>query len=188
MNEWVVSSKDLHIPTPFRMTVSGPSGSGKTMWIQRFINNNELIINGKFDIVMFVYGEYQRLFDKIKKDNPGIIWCEGFCYETISNTLDVKGLKKLLIIDDLLQEVADDSFFHTFYVRRSHHWDVSIIFTTQYLHQKGLRLVNLNTTHYVMFKTFRDQTAVRTLALQIFPRNWRKFMEIYSHATRYVYE
>ena len=187
MNYPIVDGGDITIRTPFRITVCGPSGSGKTEWISRFIRHNELIIGGKFDLIMYVYGENQPLFEKIKNENPGIIWCDGFCKETITNTLNVEGLKKLLIVDDLLQEVANDPYFHTFYVRRSHHWNVSILFTTQYLHQKGLRIVNLNTTHYVLFKTVRDKTPVRRVALESFPNNWRKFMEIYSHATRCVY-
>lgn len=133
---------------------------------------------------MYAYGEYQDIFDQMKKENPSIIWCDGFCQETIQNKLDVKGLKKLLIIDDLLQEVAENDFFHKFYIRRSHHWDVSLLFTTQYLHQKGLRLINLNTTHYILFKSLRDQTPVRTLGIQMFPSKWRSFMDVYALATR----
>lgn len=179
-----LTSQELCIPTPFRLTISGPSGSGKTQWIKRFIQYNEQIIASKFEKIMFAYGEYQELFDEIRSENQSIVWCEGFCHDSIKKELEVQGGKKLLIIDDLLQEVCNDSFFHTFYVRRSHHWNVSIIFTTQYLHQKGLRLVNLNTTHYVLFKSLRDQTPVRTLALQMFPNKWRNFMDIYTTATK----
>ena len=179
-----VSSDELVLKTPFRMTISGPSGSGKTQWIRRFIKYRDSITDHKFDLIMFVYGEYQPLFDEIKTDFPEIIWCEGFSHELITNHLQPNGMKKLLIVDDLLQEVANDKFFHTFYIRRSHHWDVSILFTTQYLHEKGLRLVNLNTTHYILFRSFRDETAVRAVGLQIYPSKWRLFMEIYKQATR----
>jgi len=184
MNYNTLDSTDLVIPTPFRMTISGPSGSGKTRWVQRFLRYHEDIIGSKFDIILFTYGEYQKLFDEIKQENSNIEWCEGFCHETIMGVLKPDGRKKLLIVDDLLQEVVKDKFFDTFFIRRSHHWDVSIMFTTQYLHEKGLRLINLNTTHYVLFKSLRDQTPVRTLALQMFPDKWRSFMDVYTRATR----
>ena len=179
-----VNENDLKLKTPFRLTISGPSGSGKTEWIYRFIKYRKEITDNNFDLIMFAYGEYQPIFDKIKEEFPNIIWCEGFPHETIINYLQPIGMKKLLIVDDLLQELANDKFFHTFYIRRSHHWDVSILFTTQYLHEKGLRVVNLNTTHYVLFRSFRDQTAVRTVALQIYPSDWRSFMETYKTATK----
>ena len=184
INYKTVSNDDLRLRTPFRMTISGPSGSGKTQWLHRFIKYRDQITDHKFDIIMIVYGEYEPLFDQIKKEFPEIVWCEGFSHEAITNHLQVTGVKKLLIIDDLLQEVANDKFFHTFYIRRSHHWDMSILFTTQYLHEKGLRLVNLNTTHYILFRSFHDETAVRIVGLQIYPSKWRSFMEIYKHATR----
>jgi len=184
MNYNTVGSADLYIPTPFRMTISGPSGCGKTRWIQRFLHHHEVIIGHKFETILFTYGEYQKLFDEIKEDNKNIIWCEGFSHEVILDTLKPDTRRKLIVVDDLLQEVLKDKFFDTFFIRRSHHWNVSIIFTTQYLHEKGLRLINLNTTHYVLFKSLRDQTPVRTLALQMFPDKWRLFMEVYTRATR----
>lgn len=179
-----VSIVDLAVKTPFRMTVSGPSSSGKTRWIQRFLKHYKSITNIDYDVILYMYGEYQTMFEEIKTNNSKIVWCEGFDHTIIESNLKLKPGAKLLIIDDLLQEVAEDKFFHTFYVRRSHHWNVSVIFTTQYLHQKGLRLVNLNTTHYILFKSLRDQTPVRTLGLQIYPTKWRSFVNIYSHCTR----
>lgn len=179
-----LNSSDLIIPTPFRMIISGPSGSGKTRWMQRFLRYQEDIVGDKFDTILFTYGEYQKLFDEIKEENTNIVWCEGFCHDTILDILKPDGRKKLLIVDDLLQEVVKDKFLDTFFIRRSHHWDVSIMFTTQYLHEKGLRLINLNTTHYVLFKSLRDQTPVRTLALQMYPDKWRSFMDVYTRATR----
>lgn len=180
----VITIEDLQLNIPFRLTVSGPSGSGKTNWIYKFLKYREILTGVKFDTILYAYGETQPIFDDIKELCPDIIWCEGFDHEMIIDKLKNPDYNKLLIIDDLLHEVCKDKMFHTFYVRRSHHWNVSIIFTTQYLHEKGLRLVNLNTTHYILFKSFRDLTPVRTLALQIFPHNWRKFMKIYTHVTK----
>lgn len=184
MNYEVVHVGDLQLHKPFRLTISGPSGSGKTQWIYRFLKYREHLTGVTFDTIVYAYGETQPIFDDIKELCPDIIWCEGFDHELINNKLEHGGRDKLLIVDDLLQEVCKDKLFHTFYLRRSHHWNVSIIFTTQYLHEKGLRLINLNTTHYILFKSFRDLTPVRTLALQIYQNNWRKFMRIYKHVTR----
>jgi len=184
MNQNIVKTEDLYIQTPFRLTVSGSSGTGKTRWIQRFIKHHEHIVGFKFDKILFMYGEYQKLFDEIKQDNAGILWCEGFCHETLLDKLESDNTSKLLILDDLLDEISKDKLLHSFYIRKSHHWNVSILLTTQYLHDKHLRLVNLNTTDYILFKSVRDITPIRILGQQMYPTKWRQFVEIYIHATR----
>lgn len=186
MNYERIDTRLLLVNTPSRITVCGPSGSGKTEWIKRFLNQHETIVGFKFDTILYVYGVHQKLYEDIGAQNPNIKWCEGFCKDIIEKELNQTDDPKLLIIDDLVQEVANDKFFHAFYVRASHHWNVTIIFTTQYLYQKGLRLVNLNTTHYILYKSLRDKTSVRTLGMQIYPSNWREFMKIYEQSTRYI--
>ena len=184
MENKIVTANEIKLHTPFRLTLSGPSGSGKTEWIYRFLQHRDEISDKKFDTILYSYGEDQPIFNKIRALHPDIIWCEGFCHDTINEKLHKPGSCKLMIVDDLLSDVRADKLFHMFYIRRSHHWNVSIVFTTQYLHEKGLRLINLNTSHFCLFKSVRDQLSVRTLALQMFPTTWRKFMEIYTHATR----
>jgi len=186
MNYTHINSKDLCIHTPFRLTISGSSGTGKTRWIQRFIRYHNNIVGHNFDTILFTYGEHQDLFNEIKNENPGIIWCEGFCHDTVLNVLQPDATHKLLIIDDLLSEICKDKLVESFYIRKSHHWNVSIIFTTQYMYDKHLRLINLNTTDYVLFKSVRDITPIRVLAQQMYPTKWRVFIEIYNRATRLV--
>ena len=128
-----ISTDMLCLKTPARITLSGPSGSGKTEWIRRFLKHHPDIIGRRFDISMYVYGEYQDLFDLIKKENPSMKWSEGFSEELIEKEFKNTTGCKLLIVDDLLQEVSKDKFFHSFYVRASHHWNVTVIFTTQHL-------------------------------------------------------
>lgn len=187
MNQNIIKTEDLYIKTPFRLTVSGSSGSGKTNWIQRFIRHHDQIVGFKFDTILFMYGEYQTLFDDIKKEHDHILWCEGFCHETLLDKLQPDTSHKLLILDDLLNEISKDKLLQSFYIRKSHHWNVSILLTTQYLHDKHLRLVNLNTTDYILFKSVRDITPIRVLGLQMYPTKWRQFIDIYIHATRYVF-
>jgi len=184
MNQNIVKTDDLYIHTPFRLTVSGSSGTGKTRWIQRFLEYHEQIVGFKFDTILFMYGEYQNLFDDIKEKHGDIEWCEGFCHDTLLNKIHPDSRQKLLILDDLLDEISNDKLLQSFYIRKSHHWNVSILLTTQYLHEKHLRLINLNTTDFVLFKSVRDITPIRILGQQMYPTKWRKFIEIYIHATR----
>ena len=184
MNGSVVNSSDIIITTPFRLTCSAPTSSGKTHWIRRFVKHHKEIVGHKFDTIVYMYGQYQKLYDDMRTEFPSIIWCEGFSQEFIETKFVKQDTMKLLIVDDLVSEVSRDTYFHSLYIKKSHHMNISIIFTTQYLHHDGLRLVNLNTSHYLLFRSLRDSSPVRCLAIQMFPTKWRKFMEIYLHSTR----
>lgn len=106
MNYSHVKPQELYIQTPFRLTISGSSGTGKTRWIQRFIRHHKEIVGITFDTILFTYGEHQELFNEIKEENPAIVWCEGFCHDTVLNVLHPDTSHKLLIIDDLLSEIC----------------------------------------------------------------------------------
>ena len=184
MNGSIIKSSDIFINTPFRMTCSAPTSSGKTHWIRRFVKYHEDIVGHKFDTIIYMYGQYQKLYEDMKEQMSSIIWCEGFSPDVIETNFIKHDASKLLIVDDLVSEVSRDKYFHSLYIKKSHHMNISIIFTTQYLHYDGLRLINLNTSHYILFRSLRDSSPVRCLAMQMFPTKWRKFMDIYLHATR----
>ena len=41
----------------------------------------------------------------------------------------------------------------------------------------------MNTQYMVLFRNARDQTQIRTLAMQIFPTDWRDFLKYYEEET-----
>ena len=187
MNIKTVYENELHMQSPFRLTCSGPSGSGKTRFIEGFLDNLGDIINVPIKTIVFAYGQYQERFKEIGKRHPNIIWVEGFPHDEIDKLMSDPSSHKLLICDDLIDQVAGDARFIAWYIKKSHHMQTNIIFTVQNLFQPGLRTINLNTTAYCLFKSLRDQTQVRTLAMQMYPGSkWRAMMDIYRDATRYV--
>jgi hypothetical protein len=131
-----------------------------------------------------VYGQYQKRFEEIAKSHPNIVWIEGFDHDEIEKYINNPEERCLLICDDLMDVVNKDKRFTAFYIKRSHHLRVSIILTVQNLYMEGLRTVNLNTTGYVLFKSLRDMTQIRTLAMQMYASKWKKMIDIYTDATR----
>ena len=59
----------------------------------------------------------------------------------------------------------------------------------QNIFQKGphARTISTNIQYMVLFKNVRDQTQNRTLAMQIFPTDWRKFLKYYEEETNKEY-
>ena len=187
MNIKSVYENELQLKSPFRLTCSGPSGSGKTRFIEGFLDNLSVLINTPIKTIVFAYGQYQEQFKEIRKRHPQIIWVEGFPHDEIDKLMEDPTSHKLLICDDLIDQVAGDPRFIAWYIKKSHHMQTNIIFTVQNLFQPGLRTINLNTTAYCLFKSLRDQTQVRTLALQMYPGSkWRAMMDVYRDATRFV--
>ena len=77
--------------------------------------------------------------------------------------------------------VKDQNIMNMFTVG-SHHRNISVLFLMQNIFQKGThaRTISTNTQYMVLFKNARDQTQIRTLALQIFPTNWNDFLAYYG--------
>jgi hypothetical protein len=186
MNVTTVTDRELMLHSPTRLTLSGSSGSGKTYFIDGFIKHIEQLIDKPIDKIVYAYGQYQPKFDEMARNYPNIIWIEGFPHDEIESHMTMPGSHKLLICDDLMDILAGDKRFTAWYVRKSHHLLVNIIFTVQNLFQPGLRTINLNTTAYCLFKSLRDQSQVRCLSMQMYGSKWRKMMQIYEDATRLV--
>ena len=186
MNVTTVTDRELMLRSPTRLTLSGSSGSGKTCFIEGFIKYLDQLVDTHIDKIVYAYGQYQSRFDEIARNHPNIIWVEGFPHDEIEEHMSTPDTHKLLICDDLMDILAGDKRFTAWYVRKSHHLLVNILFTVQNLFQPGLRTINLNTTAYCLFKSLRDQSQVRCLSMQMYGSKWRKMMEIYEDATRLV--
>ena len=59
----------------------------------------------------------------------------------------------------------------------------------QNIFQKGthVRTISTNIQYMVLFKNARDQTQIRTLAMQIFPTNWNDFLSYHGKETNKDY-
>ena len=88
----------------------------------------------------------------------------------------------ILILDDLMEQVVKDPKIVSVFTEGSHHKNISVLFLKQNMYQKGAhtRTMSMNTQYMVLFKNPRDQTQIRTLAMQIFHTGWRDFLKYYE--------
>ena len=77
-------------------------------------------------------------------------------------------LNNLLILDDLMEELAGDKKASTLFTRDTHHKNDTVFFVVQNLFKQGksMRDVALNSQVIVLFKSPRDVQQIRVLARQ----------------------
>lgn len=161
---------------PFSALIAGPSQAGKSVWVSKLLAHRNEMISPPPEKVYVCYKEYQPLYDTFKD----VIFQEGMIN---INELD-KSIRKLIIYDDMMEQVNQDmSEIFTKYV---HHRNLSVVFLTQNLFHKSphIRTMNLNSTYLTLYRNPRDVNQVQFLARQMYPSGQSKFMvEAFKDAT-----
>lgn len=165
---------------PFSAIFAGPSGCGKTFTLRELLHRwretisikPEQMKDGKTMRVLFCYGSLQLAFKE--KLNVHIDYHEGLA--------DLDQIKQydLIVIDDLLMQLAKNEKLANLFTRDVHHEALSVVFTMQNIYQKSdiLRLVNLNAHYLFVFKNIRDKTQIQVLARQFMPENVKNFINV----------
>ena len=164
---------------PFTAILAGPSQSGKSTLVYQMITNLSKCVNFVPSRIYIAYSRMQCLYDDIKRDSkvPVIL------IESLSK--DFRPPKNsLLIIDDLMGK-ADSDVITDWFVKNSHHYEVSVLYLMQNLFLKlpNHRTTSLNANFIILFSNPRDKTQIMHLARQISPSNTKFVMDAYRQAT-----
>ena len=173
---------------PATIIVSGGTGSGKTVLTRAILANNRSTFVGldcQRPTLLWCFGVYQPLFnDPI--DNINTLYHEGMVSaETLASEKP-----DVLVVDDLMNEKANDPFTHNLFTRVSHHSRVTVIFITQNLYEKGQCKMKRNAHYIVLMRNPSDKSQLTVLGRQLFPRKKSlldHFYESYDDATRNRY-
>lgn len=179
----MITQTDLKFRHPCNIIVNGASGSGKTEWCLNFLKSYEHVLNEPMEHVMYCYGVHNsRVFDI---ERMGIETFEGL---PTLELLKSKPKPLMCIFDDLMLESKSD-YLSTLFTRASHHFNMTIVFLTQQLFSKELKVARNNAHYLVLLRDPAGQLAVRNLGVQIFPGRLKYYMESYKSATdqRYGY-
>ena len=167
---------------PFCMQVVGPSRSGKTEWVIKLLEQKRARIEPSVDQILYCYRHWQDSYNTLK---PIVQFHKG-----LPSALLIEKLQNgLIVLDDLMDDAVKDHKILSTFTEGSHHKRLSVIFLMQNIFHKGLhtRTINLNVQYMILFKNARDQQQIQTLARQMFPNGWRKFLEHYEEATGQLY-
>ena len=140
------------------------------------------------EVILWFYGEYQPLYDKLSEmRGPIIQFIEG-----VPESFDIhlnKSKRNLIILDDLMSETANDKKISNLFTKGSHHKNLSVILVSQNLFHQGResRTISLNSHYLILFKNPRDAAQISYLARQMFPGNPKLLQEAYADATTKPY-
>ena len=170
---------------PSNTIVSGPSGCGKSTWTRGFLRHAETLMHPPPRVKHYCYGAWQPAFDDMKKE-MAVQFHEGL--PTPEELDQWFGPREggLLVVDDLMEEGANDKRVLDLFSKHSHHRNISVIFLCQDLFPPGkfAKTISRNAHYMVAFKNPRDQVGMRTLALQAFPTEWSHILHIFRECTQ----
>lgn len=170
---------------PSTVLVSGPTGCGKTVFVSQLVIEN--LIQPRPTRVIWVYSEWQTLYDEIKIKRVGIDFVKGLD-DDIYQSLDPK-IRNLIILDDQMHNTGDSKLLGRLFTEASHHRNLTIIYIVQNLFDKGKshRTVSLNAQYLILFKNPRDKSQIATMGRQMFPGKGKFLVESFQDATQVPY-
>uniref|UniRef100_A0A914NPM9 Uncharacterized protein n=1 Tax=Meloidogyne incognita TaxID=6306 RepID=A0A914NPM9_MELIC len=88
----------------------------------------------------------------------------------------------IVILDDLMYTI-DEKYLSELFTKKSHHLNFGIIFITQNLFEKKLKVARQNSMYIVLTRAPNSALAVRNLGVQLFPGRLNYFLDAYRQAT-----
>ena len=176
-----IDESDLHFKIPSGMIISGPSNSGKTQLLLRILDNYRDIFSPVPEAIVYCYGEYHSFIPKLK--SQGIHICSGVPAEGLLENLP---RPYLLILDDLMLTLNERTLSELF-TKRAHHQNFGVIFITQNLFERVLRVARNNSQYIILMRAPNAVLQIRNLGAQLFPGQLSYFMDAYRKATEKPY-
>ena len=166
-------------------SLCGATQAGKTWWLYRLLQNlGEMFEEDPPKKVLYCYGVYQSLYDEMKKTCPFITFHEGLPPTDFIDFF-ANGEHRVVVLDDLLNDVLQNRDMEKLFILGSHHKKLSVFFLTQNLFQQGrcARTIALNTAYLILFKNYRDTSQLMTLGRQLVPGHHQDLIAAYKDAT-----
>jgi hypothetical protein len=177
--------EDFFLQHPFTMTIAAPTGFGKTFWLKNVLENAK--IQPPIQRIIWCYGEWQPLYEKMKKSIPNIEFVSGIPQDLEnSNYFDVS-LANLIVFDDLMREISKDERIVSLWTKGSHHKNLSCVCLLQDFYFPNTQTIRRNSHYINLFNMPNDKRAVRTISGQMFPNNPSHMLDAYQEAVSRPY-
>jgi hypothetical protein len=176
-----VVERDLKFKLPFGMVISGPSSSGKTTFLIKLLKERSELIDPPPKTVLYCYGQYHENIPFLQK--MGIKVHRG---PPTDEVLTSMGKPLLLVLDDLLT-IIDEKLLSDLFIKKSHHQRIGVIFLTQNLFEKKIKVARINSQYIVLMSAPNSALQIRNLGVQLFPRKLKFFLDAYKDATSIPY-
>lgn len=176
-------NSDIALRHPFTAMIAGPTSSGKTCLTRNLLRAFDSVtsINHSLLNVIWCYGQWQDGYNK-QIDRVKVNYFEGLCDEDYL----VRHKPHLVVVDDLMSEVAADKRMADLFTKVSHHENISVIFIVQniFFQAKFMRTISINTHYFFLLKNPRDRSQIMAFGRQLYPNDSKFFIESYDDATK----
>ena len=181
--------ESVELPThtfhaPCTIMLAGSTSSGKSTLCFEILRYRQELFSQPVKWVMYCYSEYQEIF----KNPPGgdVLFHYGLPTqeELESYIKGFNGEHGLIILDDLMAEMASSSIGQDMYTKLSHHRNFSCLNIVQniFVQGKAARNQALNSHFFILTRNCRDLRQIAVLGSQLFPGKSKDFVEIYKDA------
>ena len=172
--------QDLRFKMPFTLLLAGGSGSGKSTLITQMVARWREVLDHKPTHIYIAHSHNQPAYQAIIDHAP----CPVTLVNGLPDSLETEP-GSLLIIDDLaldrMRQIKD------WHVRKSHHFQCSVLTVTQNCFEQGFRTISLNSHYLVIHKNPRDGSQILHLSKQLCSGNTNFLCEAYLDSTSEPY-
>ena len=153
---------------PCNTMIAGVSSSGKTTLVHRILKHRDVMYTIPVRKVMYCMSVDQPLYNKMRKDVPGLQFHRGVPTEEDLDTFTDGTQHCVVVLDDLMEQVVRSVDAQNLFTKYSHHKQISVIFISQNIFAQGKcsRNVSTNTHYFVLLCNPRDVRQINILAEQ----------------------
>lgn len=180
---------------PFRMAIIGSSQSGKSSLLLELIRHRKLLFTTEFQEIYFCVpanhlSVAKNYIEKLKEVCPGVRILTGLPGLSLFQSSRVP---KLFILDDMVEDLFREAYMEDVFTKLSHHWENSIIYTTQnYFNTKRNQTIVRNLNYRIIFNCNTQRRYMADMSSQIssdsnFLRNIFLKMESMQPGNNYLY-
>lgn len=154
---YLIPTYTFHTPTC--IVLSGITGAGKTSWIKRLLLEPSMFRTPPERIVL-CYGVWQDSY----KDMKGVEFRKG-----LDIPKDLGGKHTIIILDDIMNDVAKSKPAEDLFTRGSHHLNLTVIFIVQNLYIPGIsaNTIRLNSHYNVVMSNKTDLDKISLLGKKV---------------------
>ena len=159
---------------PLTLTLVGSPGAGKSFTIfEMCVLRNKLFSCKETDPpmkIMFFYSMDQPIYEQMRNEfKTDIIFKKGIpCRSDIDELTINREYQSMVILDDLFQEVYKNSSKLNFMWFENRRFNLNTIFVTHNYTMPGSRVINLNTTAILLFRSVFAAGILQTICRQAF--------------------